>query len=274
MYKILENPVKFLKKLISKNFTKMNEKENKYIVVHYTTDLNSKSGKAMQNRDYFNTTTNQSSAHYIVDNEFVVQAVEDENKAWHCGTSGKYKHPEARNSNSIGIEMCSSNSSGKAYKDCKSTDKEWYFTPEVVKNTVELIVDLMQKYNISIDRVIRHYDVTGKTCPAPYVNDESEWMVFKTKILKEIEDRKKKEEKEMEKEIFKKLFDEMRKELQDNDCSNYSKEAREWAVESGLIAGNGTKINGEPNYMWGDFMTREQMITILHRFRKIFVDKE
>ena len=274
MYKIFDNSKKFIKNIITKNFKKATGKNNKYIVVHYTTDLNSKSGKAMSNRDYFNTTTNKSSSHYIVDDAFVVQAVEDFDVAWHCGTSGKYKHPEARNSNSIGIEMCSSNSSGKAYKYCYATDKEWYFTPEVEKNTVELIVDLMQKYNITIDRVIRHYDVSGKICPAPYVNNDSEWMVFKTKILKEIENRKEQEEDNMKQETFNKLFEEMRKELQDNDCSNYSKEAREWAVKDGLIAGNGTEINGEPNYMWRDFMTREQAMTILHRFWKIFVDKE
>ena len=53
----------------------------------------------------------------------------------------------------------------------------------------------------------------------------------------------------------------MRKELQDNDSSAYSKAAREWATSTGLIAGNGTQINGEPNYMWADILTREQFVT-------------
>ena len=30
--------------------------------------------------------------------------------------------------------------------------------------------------------VIRHYDVTGKICPNPYVMDEEKWKQFKTAI--------------------------------------------------------------------------------------------
>lgn len=51
---------------------------------------------------------------------------------------------------------------------------------------------------------------------------------------------------------FTELWNEMRKGLQDNDAGQYSAEARQWAVNSGLIAGNGTTINGEPNCMWQD----------------------
>ena len=40
----------------------------------------------------------------------------------------------------------------------------------------------MQKYNIPADHVIRHYDVTGKICPNPYVMDEEKWIQFKTAI--------------------------------------------------------------------------------------------
>ena len=55
---------------------------------------------------------------------------------------------------------------------------------------------------------------------------------------------------------FKELWGEMRKELQDNDASAYSAEAREWATKNGLIAGNGTTVSGEPNCMWGDILTK------------------
>lgn len=68
---------------------------------------------------------------------------------------------------------------------------------------------------------------------------------------------------------FKEFYGQMRKELQDNDSSAYSKEAREWAISNGLIAGNGTQINGEPNYMWADILTREQFVTVLHRFAQM-----
>lgn len=39
----------------------------------------------------------------------------------------------------------------------------------------------MAKYNIPIDNVIRHYDVTGKICPEPLV-DEQAWANLKKKF--------------------------------------------------------------------------------------------
>lgn len=62
---------------------------------------------------------------------------------------------------------------------------------------------------------------------------------------------------------------ELRKSLQDNDSSAYSEDARKWAQEVGLIAGNGTEANGEPNCMWEDVLTREQFVTVLYRFAKL-----
>jgi len=62
---------------------------------------------------------------------------------------------------------------------------------------------------------------------------------------------------------------ELRKSLQDNDSSAYSEEARKWAQKVGLITGNGAEIDGEPNCMWEDVLTREQFATVLYRFAKI-----
>lgn len=78
-----------------------------------------------------------------------------------------------------------------------------------------------------------------------------------------------KEDEDMDVSRFKELWAEMRKELQDNDAGTYSAEARKWAIATGLIAGNGTEINGEPNCMWQDLLTREQFITVLYRFAQI-----
>ena len=73
----------------------------------------------------------------------------------------------------------------------------------------------------------------------------------------------------MDKDKFKGLFAEMRKDLQDNDAGQYSAEARAWALSTGLIAGNGETINGEPNCMWADLLTREQLVTVLFRFAQM-----
>ena len=45
------------------------------------------------------------------------------------------------------------------------------------------------------------------------------------------------EDSDMDINKFKELWHEMRKELQDNDASAYSEEARKWAVDNGIIQG-------------------------------------
>lgn len=71
------------------------------------------------------------------------------------------------------------------------------------------------------------------------------------------------EDEEMDVERFKELWREMRRELQDNDASGYSAEARRWAVENGIVqGGDGADFNG----MWEDLMTREQLVTVLFRY--------
>lgn len=68
---------------------------------------------------------------------------------------------------------------------------------------------------------------------------------------------------------FKELWNEMRRELQDNDSGKWSEEARQWAISTGLVTGNGNQVNGEPNYLWEDILTREQLVTVLYRFAKM-----
>lgn len=69
-------------------------------------------------------------------------------------------------------------------------------------------------------------------------------------------------------EMFKTAMTDYRKGLQDNDCGDWSKEAREWAISVGLFAGNGTAVDGQPNMMWQDFLTREQAAQLFYRFAK------
>lgn len=164
------------KKLTPLNYTPMSNKKNKYIVVHYV----GAESTAKNNAEYFyNTNTSAigkpASAHYFVDENDIYQVVEDTNKAWHVKTEiqGKNGHTflkKCTNSNSIGVELC-----------CKIENNEWYFEDKTVENAAALIRELMAKYNIPITRVIRHFDVTGKNCPAPFIDDEK-WAEFKKKI--------------------------------------------------------------------------------------------
>ena len=160
-----------INKLLTKvNFRKGNNKQNKYIVIHYV----GSTGGAEANCRYFQSNYRGSSANYFVGHAGEIwQCVEDRDIAWHCGAT-KYKHPYCRNTNSIGIEMC-----------CKKilSNGTWYFEEETVKSTIELVKELMKKYNIPVSNVIRHYDVTGKMCPEPYVRDTAAWNTFKASLI-------------------------------------------------------------------------------------------
>lgn len=76
------------------------------------------------------------------------------------------------------------------------------------------------------------------------------------------------EDEDMTLETFKKLMNEYRAELRDNDCGDWSKEARDWATSNGLFAGGGALPDGTPNYMWADMLTREQAAQLFYNFAK------
>ena len=127
-----------------------------YIVVHYTgTDAS-----ARNNLVYFSTHDAQASAHYFIDRDGTLcQSVSESDIAWHAG---KW----AMNCRSIGIENVS------AGED---------FTEAQIETLTALVRALMAKYGIPADHVIRHYDVTGKLCPAPYV-DSAKWEALHSRI--------------------------------------------------------------------------------------------
>lgn len=104
-----------------------------------------------------------------MDETSIYQCVKDSDVAWHCGAA-TYRHPYCRNSNSIGVELCSRNNG------------DYYFMDNTVTNAVWLVKQLMAKFNIPIENVIRHYDVTGKICPEPYVRDKQAWQNFKARL--------------------------------------------------------------------------------------------
>lgn len=86
------------------------------------------------------------------------------------------------NCNSIGIEMCVKK---KSTRTMDATDKDWYFTDETVEAAAKLTAQLIQELDVPIEHVIRHYDVTGKICPNPFVYNTGKvsWEQFKQKIV-------------------------------------------------------------------------------------------
>ena len=57
-----------------------------------------------------------------------------------------------------------------------------------MENAVQLVRSLMQKYGIAPDHVVRHYDVTHKNCPAPFVENVAAWQDFKRRLTEEVDD--------------------------------------------------------------------------------------
>lgn len=151
-------PIQF--KPINHNFT-ANANNPIYIVVHDTGNYAS-SANALAHCNFFSGGNRNASAHYFVDTGNIIQIIKDKDSAWHVG-DGNNKYGIS-NKNSIGIEMCV-NDMGK-YNIVKS-------------NTIELIRYLMQKYNIPISRVVRHYDASRKNCPGSLsANNWAAWWQF------------------------------------------------------------------------------------------------
>ena len=175
------------------NTTSLLNRTIDYIVIHYTAGSTSRAGTAKNNAVMFSDPVHYASADFIVDDETIVQYNPDvKNRfCWHCGDNknpysmgGKF-YGKCTNANSIGIEICSTNPNWTASDQANS--KKWSFTEKAVLNAVELTNHLMQTYNIPADRVIRHYDVSGKLCPGIIgwnedSKDVSQWKAFKAKL--------------------------------------------------------------------------------------------
>lgn len=165
----------------SDNYTK-GRKKIEFIVIHHTAnngDLAVSNAKVFARQKMGKS---GASAHYFVDENEVWQSVLDKDKAYSVGggTYANTKHPFygiCTNENSLSIEMCSE----------KDSNGNYYLTEATVKRTVDLVVAKMKEYNIPIEKVIRHYDVVGKPCPATMV-DEKAWGAFKARLKDEVDE--------------------------------------------------------------------------------------
>ena len=128
----------------------------KYLVYHFTAN---KTDKAENNAKYFHNNVVKASAHVFVDDTSVWHSVPYEQIAWSVGgskyrncssTGGGSMYGKITNSNSISIEMCSTNG---------------VITDATMRNAAAIGKAIMAKYNIPASNVYRHFDVTGKSCP-------------------------------------------------------------------------------------------------------------
>ncbi len=140
--------------------------EVKGIVVHYTGNPGT---TAMQNRNYFEglaqSKKTKASSHYIIGlSGEIIQCVPLDEIAYASNQ---------RNADTISIECCIDNDAG-------------HFNEKTYDALVELTAWLVGEYDLKINDIIRHYDVTGKNCPKYFVEHESAWVDFKMDVEKYI----------------------------------------------------------------------------------------
>lgn len=138
--------------------------EPTHIIVHYTAGVWGVTAEANARYYYNNGGAVQCGTHYFLGDDGVYQSTPENRGAW---TNGNYN----ANTHAISIEVA-----------C-GTD-EPCFTETEIELLTELVCDLMDRYGIPAENVIRHYDVvdefSGQTtdphkhCPRPYV-DEDDW---------------------------------------------------------------------------------------------------
>lgn len=153
----------------STNYNTYTGRNVSYVVIHYT---GNKKDTALANARYFSDRNRRASAHFFVDDSAIYQSVGLKNAAWHCGARS-YKHATCRNSNSIAIEMCTSGS--------------YWVSVRTQDNAAALAANLLKMLGYTADAVdthlLRHYDVTGKKCPAQMASDNNaEWNAFRNKV--------------------------------------------------------------------------------------------
>ena len=208
-----------------------NASQIRYLVYHYT---GNDGDRAANNAKYFQNNIVKASAHYFVDDTTVWRSVPDLKVAWSVGgskyanahkTGGGTMYGVITNTNSLSIEMCDTIRNG-VYQASEAT----------LANAAALGRALMEKYDIPIENVYRHFDVTGKHCPSYLVNAQK-WAEFKKRLEVKI---------------------------MDNTPSGAHKEGVEWAIANGILTGN-----SEGDLMLSRPVTRQQMCTMLYRMWKL-----
>lgn len=180
----------------------------------------------------------------------VVQTLPWTTCGWHAGGSANERY--------IGFEICEDALEDAAYFSC------------VYQVAVELTADLCGCFGLEPEEngvVICHAEGYRKGISSNHADVEhwfSRFGVTMEDFRKDVRAVMDGEKLTVEGADFAKAFEDYRKSLRDNDHAQWSAQALEWAKSRGLFAGAPGE-NGEPNYMWEDFVTREQLAVILHK---------
>ena len=114
------------------------------IVVHNTAN----DASARNEISYMIRNDNQVSFHYAIDDKEIVQGVPETRNTWNAGDGVNGRG----NRKGIAIEICYSKSGGKRFNDAE-------------KLAAKFIAFKLNEKGWSIDRVMKHQDFNGKSCP-------------------------------------------------------------------------------------------------------------
>lgn len=210
----------------------------RYIVVHDTGNTGT-GADAQAHFNYFNGGNRGSSADIFVD-DHSAWYVNDYAKyySWHCG-DGKGKYG-ITNANSVGVEMCI------------NADGDYQ---AALQNTAAVVRELMAELKIPIDRVVRHYDASRKNCPASMsANNWARWNELKNMIESEEMTMSQYETliakiNDMEGKLDK-LTNPMIYNYIDDNMPEWAREAVRWAVDTGIIQGDGNGLALTDEKLW------------------------
>jgi N-acetylmuramoyl-L-alanine amidase len=111
------------------------------------------------------------SAHLFVDRDSATLTIPLDEVAYHANDHAcrvSFLAPNA-NFTSIGIEMC--------------VEKDGTIHAETVERSAQVAAELCRMYKLDpLTKIVRHFDVTGKNCPAPWVADSSKLTAFKNRV--------------------------------------------------------------------------------------------
>lgn len=149
----------------------------KKLVIHYTANPGA---TAQNHHDYFASLSDRyASAHIFVDKIEAIAIIPMDEVAYHANDVQKrnadgsaYRgvaelKPNANNA-SLGIELC--------------IEKDGSFHPDTISRAEDVFVQLLKWFKLSENDIVRHYDVTSKNCPAPFVSDEGAFNAFKARV--------------------------------------------------------------------------------------------
>ena len=219
--------------------------------------------------EVFQSTDREASCNYVVGKDGDIGlCVEEKDRSW-CSSSA------ANDNRAVTIEVASDTTAPHAVTDA------------ALRATIDLCEDICRRngktkllwfgdkdktlaYTPAPDEMVMtvHRWFAAKACPGDYLYERHGMIAQEvTRCLNEEDD-------DMDQDKFNQMFAEAmqqyRQELQDNDSGEWSRKARQFAVDNGIFSGSGTAADGSPNYMWEDFLTREQCAQVLYAFAERF----